>query len=265
MDILRYIILGLVQGLTEFLPVSSSGHLTLFADFLEVDKDDITFEILVHFATALSTIVVFWEEIAELAVGFFKRNDDRGRKARLYVGLIALSAVPAGIVGVFFNDEIKPLYNSGFVGYMLLVTALILVVSQKLNPPSNKDVGGKNSILIGLAQALAILPGISRSGSTIGAALLLGVSRKEAAKFSFLMALPVILGATLLETKDLFEADYEMSGNVEGYIAGFIAAFVSGLLACKLMIKLVKGTNLMWFAVYCGIAGLTAILLNLFA
>ena len=259
-EIFSYLILGLVQGLTEFLPVSSSGHLTLFSELLGIKSDDLTFKVLVHFATAMSTIVVFRKDIASLATGFFKTSDE-GAVARKYIGLLALSAIPAAIVGLTLKDQIESLDTPHFVGYMLIVTAIILAISQKLNSSLEQEVNGGRSLLIGLSQALAILPGISRSGSTIGAALLLGVSRAEAAKFSFLMALPVILGATLLETKDLLEFGVAASGPLLGYIAGVIAAFVSGLIACKLMIKLVKGTNLLWFAVYCAVVGILAIII----
>ena len=257
-ETLSYLILGIVQGLTEFLPVSSSGHLTLFSEFLGIKSDDITFKVLVHFATALSTIIVFRKDIVELTLGFFQKSEE-GHKSRKYILLLALSAIPAALVGFTLKDSIEALDYPQFVGYMLIVTALILFASQKLNSHLEKTLGISNSILIGISQAFAILPGISRSGSTIGAALLLGISRAEATKFSFLMALPVILGATLLETKDLLEVGVVNSGPIFGYVVGVASAFLSGLLACKLMIKLVKNTNLMWFTVYCGIMGLFAI------
>ena len=259
-EIISYLILGIVQGLTEFLPVSSSGHLTLCSELLGIKSDDLTFKVLVHFATALSTIVVFRKDIYRLAIGFFKQREE-GESERRYIGLLALSAIPAAIVGFTLKDQIEGLDSPQFVGYMLIVTAIILAVSQKLNSSMEKEVNGGRSLLIGLSQALAILPGISRSGSTIGTALLLGVSRAEAARFSFLMALPVILGATLLESKDLMESGAANSGPLLGYVVGVIAAFASGLIACKLMIRLVKGTNLLWFAVYCAVAGLIAIVI----
>ena len=259
-EILSYLILGLIQGLTEFLPVSSSGHLTLCSELLGIKSDDITFKVLVHFATALSTIIVFRKDIMNLISGFFKR-DNSGNSARNYIGLLALSAIPAAIVGFTMKDKIEALDNPQFVGYMLIVTALILAVSQKLNASLEKGVNGSRSILIGFSQALAILPGISRSGSTIGTALLIGVTREEAARFSFLMALPVIIGAALLETKELLEVGATTSGPLMGYVVGGIAAFISGLIACKLMIRLVKGTNLLWFAVYCAVVGFIAIII----
>ena len=260
-----YLILGLIQGLTEFLPVSSSGHLTLGTAILQLPKEDLTFSVLVHGATALSTIVVFREDILNLITGVFKKNEE-GEKARKYVGLIVLSAVPAAIIGLNFKDQIEGLASSSFVGAMLIVTAAILAISQKVKskPRGSVDVG--TSIVIGLAQAGAILPGISRSGSTIGAALLLGISRTEAAKFSFLMALPPIIGANLLEIKEILGNDTAIvvsptSVPYVGYTIGVIAAFIAGLAACKWMIKLVKGTNLMWFAVYCFVVGVIALIM----
>jgi len=259
-EIISYLILGLIQGLTEFLPVSSSGHLTLCSEILEIKSDDITFKVLVHFATALSTIIVFRREIASLTTGVFQKSSV-GNVSRKYILLLALSAIPAAIVGFTLKDQIESLDSPQFVGYMLLVTAIILALSQKLNSDLEKKVNFNSSIIIGISQALAILPGISRSGSTIGTALLLGISREEAAKFSFLMALPVILGATALETKELFEGGLQASGPILGYVVGVIAAFVSGLVACKLMIRLVKGTNLLWFSVYCAVIGVVAIVI----
>ena len=169
-ETLSYLILGIVQGLTEFLPVSSSGHLTLFSEFLGIKSDDITFKVLVHFATALSTIIVFRKDIVELTLGFFQKSEE-GHKSRKYILLLALSAIPAALVGFTLKDSIEALDYPQFVGYMLIVTALILLASQKLNSHLEKNLGISNSILIGISQAFAILPGISRSGSTIGAAV----------------------------------------------------------------------------------------------
>ena len=264
-EIFSYLILGLIQGLTEFLPVSSSGHLTLGTAILQLPEEDLTFSVLVHGATALSTIVVFREDILNLITGVFKKNEE-GEKARKYVGLIVLSAVPAAIIGLNFKGQIEGLASSSFVGAMLIVTAAILAVSQKVKSKPRSSVGVGASVVIGLAQAGAILPGISRSGSTIGAALLLGISRAEAAKFSFLMALPPIIGANLLEIKDILGNDSatvvsQTSVPYVGYTIGVIAAFFAGLAACTWMIKLVKGTNLMWFAVYCFVVGVIALIM----
>ncbi|PCJ81644.1 MAG: UDP-diphosphatase [Bacteroidetes bacterium] len=260
-EVLSYLILGLVQGITEFLPVSSSGHLTLGASILELPEEDLTFAVLVHGATALSTIVVFRKDIASLILGFFKKGVEGG-SSRRYIGLIALSAVPAAIIGLTMKDFIEELASTQFVGAMLIVTAGILAISQK-SKASKKELTPVKASLVGIAQAFAILPGISRSGSTIGAALLLGISRAEAAKFSFLMALPPIIGANLLEMKDLMESETVVNNShipFFGYSIGVVAAFVAGWAACKWMIKLVKGTNLMWFAVYCLVVGLIALL-----
>ena len=201
MEVLSYLLLGLVQGLTEFLPVSSSGHLTLGQAILGLGEEDLTFTVLVHAATALSTVVVFREDILGLVRDVF-RSGDSGATARSYTGLLLLSAVPAAVLGLGFKDAIEALATPKFVGAMLCVTALVLLLSQRASG-GNRPLGAGRALGIGLAQACAILPGISRSGSTIGAALMLGVSREEAAKFSFLMALIPIGGATLLTLKDL--------------------------------------------------------------
>jgi len=263
-EIFSYIILGLIQGLTEFLPVSSSGHLTLGTAILQLPEEDLTFSVLVHGATALSTIVIFREDLVNLITGIFKKNEV-GKEARKYMGLLVLSAIPAAAVGLTFKDQIEGLASSSFVGAMLIITAAILAISQKVTSMPKDSIGTGTSLMIGLAQAGAIFPGISRSGSTIGAALLLGISRAEAAKFSFLMALPPIIGANLLEIKDIL--GNEAATTVEtssityvGYTIGVIAAFIAGLVACKWMIKLVKGTNLMWFAVYCFVVGILALI-----
>jgi undecaprenyl-diphosphatase len=263
-ETLSYLILGLLQGLTEFLPVSSSGHLALGTSILHLPEEDLTFAVLVHGATALSTIVVFRSDISRLFLNFLKKNDE-GLKARKYLALIAISAIPAAVVGLSLKDTIESLGSTQFVGGMLIVTAVILAISQKVKAKFEKPLKSGNVILIGLAQAMAILPGISRSGSTIGAALLLGISRAEAAKFSFLMALPPIIGANLLEMKGLAEANEPFVNNshipVFGYTVGVVAAFLAGIAACKWMVALVKGANLMWFAVYCLIVGMFALCL----
>ena len=254
-ETISYLILGIVQGLTEFLPVSSSGHLALCSDALNLPENDIAFTVLVHAATALSTMVVFKDDIMKLI---------SGETPPKYLAFLAISMIPAGIIGFTFKDQIKSITSTELVGYMLIVTAVILALSQKIKSSGTTPVGWLNSLLIGSAQAMAILPGISRSGSTIGAALMLGVSREEPLDSASLV-LPVIGGATLLEAKDLLEAGTIASGEsipVLGYTLGFFAAFVSGLFACKWMIRLVKGTNLMWFAVYCLIIGLVTIILQ---
>ena len=259
MEVLSYLLLGLVQGLTEFLPVSSSGHLTLGQAILGLGEEDLTFTVLVHAATALSTVVVFREDILGLVRDVFTSGDS-GATARSYTGLLLLSAVPAAVLGLGFKDAIESLATPKFVGAMLCVTALVLLLSQRASG-GNRPLGAGRALGIGLAQACAILPGISRSGSTIGAALMLGVSREEAAKFSFLMALIPIGGATLLTLKDLMEQPAaEAAGPWLGYAVGTLAAFASGWAACTWMIRLVKRSNLAGFGAYCLVAGILALI-----
>ena len=257
MEALSYFLLGLLQGLTEFLPVSSSGHLTLGQALLGLEEEDLTFAVLVHAATALSTVVVFREEIGALVRDVF-RQGVVGVKARTYSGLILLSAVPAAVVGLGFKDTIESLATPRFVGIMLCVTAVVLFLSQRAKS-GQRPLGASRALGIGLAQACAILPGISRSGSTIGAALMLGVPREEAARFSFLMALVPIGGATLLTLKEVLEQPTLAeagSGPWAGYAIGTLAAFASGWVACTWMIRLVKRSNLAGFGVYCLAVGI---------
>lgn len=260
MSIWQAMVLGLIQGLTEFLPVSSSGHLELGKALFGLQDLDLTFSILVHGATALSTIFVFWKDIRSLAFGFF---DGQNRQARSYISMIALSMVPAALVAFTLRDGLEEHFigRPDRVGLMLVLTGVILVVSQRFSGKS-LPLNVPKALGIGLAQALAILPGISRSGSTIGAAIALGISRDEAARFSFLMALPVILGATALEMKDLLEAS-SSAGGIEGdlmlaYTVGTLVAFFSGVVACRWMVRLVQNTNLNGFALYCITAGIAA-------
>jgi len=270
MGVLEAIVLGLLQGLTEFLPVSSSGHLALGQAILgESGTEDLRFNILVHGATALSTIWVFRQDIGQLIAGFFRNGtlpamgeQETGIPARKFVGWLVVSAIPAAMVGLSFRDWFETHFvgQPARVGLMLMVTGIWLLVAQRF-AQNGKPMGMRGAVMMGLAQAVAILPGISRSGATIGMGLLSGVPRAEAARFSFLMALPPVLGAMLLETLDLMEgpslpAGGESPGLV--YAAGFIAAFFSGALACQWMIQLVRRLNLGYFAFYCLAAGLLA-------
>lgn len=255
---LEALILGLVQGLTEFLPVSSSGHLEIGKALFGNTEEDLTFSVVVHGATALSTLFVFRRDIGALITGVISGATlpDSNLSARAYVGWLVLSAVPAAAVGLTLRDVLE----TGFIGHpdrvgaMLLLTAGILLLAQRL-PGSSKPLNAVRAVLIGTAQAFAILPGISRSGSTISAALLLGISREEAARFSFLMALAPILGAMVLEIPDLTAAG---GSPWSVYAIGAVAAFTSGTLACRWMIRLVKAMNLGVFALYCALAGIAA-------
>ena len=258
MSELDALLLGIIQGLTEFLPVSSSGHLELGKAILgdtSLTSESLLFTEVVHFATALSTIVVYRKDILDILKGLFqfKWNDDLKFSLK-----IILSMIPAAVVGVLFDEEIEALFNGNilFVGFMLIVTALLLWLADKAKD-TNKNVSFPNALTIGISQAIAILPGISRSGATISTAVLLGIDKTKAARFSFLMVVPLILGKI---AKDIMSGDITTtSSNNLVLIIGFISAFVAGLVACTWMIKLVKKSKLSYFAIYCLVVGLIAI------
>lgn len=257
MDTIEAIILGFVQGLTEFLPVSSSGHLQLAKALLGVRiEENITFDVMLHAATVLSTIVVMWRELRRLLCGLFSR---RFNEEQAYVLKILISMIPAGVVGVLFADRIEALFSSlTFVGAMLLLTAALLAFAYYAKPRRKRTITYGDALLIGIAQAAATMPGLSRSGSTIATGLLLGDSKEQVAQFSFLMVIPVILGKMLL---DVASGEFGMlSVGALPLAAGFLSAFVSGALACKFMIEAVKRGKLVWFAVYCAVAGVTALI-----
>lgn len=263
MNYLEALILGLIQGLTEFLPVSSSGHLELGKSILGVEaKESLTFTVVVHGATVLSTIVIFWKDIIRLIIGLFQFKWNFETK---YIAMIAVSMIPVGIVGVFFKDQVESLFSGNIllVGSMLIVTGLLLSFTY-LVKVNTKEINFKDAFIIGIAQAFAIIPGISRSGSTIATGLLLGNKKEEVARFSFLMVLVPIIGANL---KDVFDGSFSASsGSISGMalIIGFFAAFVSGLIACKWMIELVKRQKLIYFAIYCFVIGGGAIIYSVF-
>ncbi len=257
------LILGLIQGLTEFLPVSSSGHLEIGSVLLGVkSEENLLFAIVVHAATAMSTIVVFRKDIVEIFTGLleFKWNE-----SWQFAIKIIISMIPVGVVGVFFEDQISSFFTGNLllVGSMLLVTAGLLYFSH-LKKSSTRPVSYLDAAIIGVAQAVAILPGISRSGSTIATALLLGVERSKAARFSFLMVLIPILGASALKMKDYISAPADVE-SISPFILliGFFAAFSAGYIACKWMIEIVKKGKLSYFALYCLVIGLIAIVSEL--
>jgi len=250
MEIINAIILGIIQGLTEFLPVSSSGHLEIAKAILgenKVGEESLLMTVVLHFATALSTIIIFRKDILEILKGLFqfKNNDSFWFSLK-----IVFSMIPAALVGVFFNDEIEALFGGALtlVGSMLLVTGLLLFLADKAKA-SAKKVGVKHAILIGISQAIAILPGISRSGATISTAVLLGIDKEKAARFSFLMVVPLIFGKI---AKDILSGDiqYETTTFIP-LLVGFVFAFLTGMFACKWMIRLVKSSQLKYFAYYC--------------
>jgi undecaprenyl-diphosphatase len=266
MDWLESLILGIVQGLTEYLPVSSSGHLTIGANLFGLSgEENLAFTITVHVATVLSTCVILWKEIVWLFKDLFKFKWNEGTK---YVVNILISMIPVAIVGFFFKDKVEAIFGSGLlvVGICLLVTASLLAFSYWAKPRQRENISPWHAFVIGIAQAVAVLPGLSRSGSTIATGLLLGNSKQKLAQFSFLMVIPPILGEALLDVKDMAEqgVSVAMGGiSTSSLIIGFLAAFVSGCIACKWMINIVKKGKLIWFALYCAIVGILAIVLPL--
>ena len=248
-EILEAILLGIIQGLTEFLPVSSSGHLEIAQNLLGIDnpaKDRLLLIVVLHFGTVVATIAVFRREIAHILRRFFSAHPEYLR----YVSYIALSMIPAGFVGVFFDEEIEALFsgNITLVASMLMVTGIVLWWSDYVQNAS-KPLSVSAVVMMGLAQALAIIPGISRSGATIGTAVLCGVERTQAAQFSFLMVVPLIIGKMMLDVGEGAFRHTELSVGV--LAAGFLASFVSGYLACRWMIQLVRTARLRYFAWYC--------------
>ena len=243
--------LGLLQGLTEYLPVSSSGHLEIANTLLGIQgSDNLTFAVVVHAATVCSTLVVLWREIAGLFAGVFRF---RWNEETQYVAKILLSMIPVGIVGLFFKEEVESVFGNGLlvVGIMLLVTALLLTFAHYARPRRKEKISYKDAIIIGLAQACAVMPGLSRSGTTIATGLMLGDKKEQVARFSFLMVIIPILGEALLELMKGELSPAESGISVSAMIVGFLAAFVSGCVACKWMLRLVQNGKLVWFALYC--------------
>ncbi|HCU43709.1 MAG TPA: undecaprenyl-diphosphate phosphatase [Sphingobacterium sp.] len=260
---IKAIIVGIVQGLTEFLPVSSSGHIVIAQQLLGLQFDpeeNLLFAIVLHLATALSTIVIFRKDILKIFKGIFQFKWNEETKYSWY---IVLSMIPATFVGFFLKDTLEELFsNLLIVGMMLLVTSCLLYFANRAKNTS-KSIGTKEAIIIGLAQSCAaLLPGLSRSGSTISTSILLGVDKSAAARFSFLMVLPLILGASAKMVLDL-NVEYQSLASLTikplSLLLGFIAAFVSGLIACTWMINIVKKAKLTYFAIYCFTVGITVI------
>lgn len=256
-ETLEAILLGIIQGLTEFLPVSSSGHLELakvLTGYDESQSESMLMTVMLHGATALSTMVIFRKEIKEIIMGLFSFEKEQVE----FSGKIILSMIPATIIGLKFEDEIESLFNGNIllVGFMLIVTGLLLFLADRAKN-TNKKVSWSNALVIGISQAIAILPGISRSGATISTSVLLGVDRTRAAKFSFLMVVPLILGKM---AKDFLSGEISYAPeDLVPLAAGFGAAFITGLVACTWMIALVKKSKLSYFAYYCFIVAALAI------
>lgn len=260
MSWLEALVLGIVQGLTEYLPVSSSGHLAIGSALFGIEgEENLAFTIVVHVATVFSTLVILWKEIEWIFRGLFKFQMNSETR---YAINILISMIPIGIVGVFFKDTVESIFGSGLliVGCMLLVTAALLAFSYYAKPRQKESISMKDAFIIGLSQACAVLPGLSRSGTTIATGLLLGNNKAKLAQFSFLMVIPPILGEALLDVLKLVKGE-DIAGDIPtlSLVVGFVAAFLSGCLACKWMINIVKKGKLIYFAIYCAIVGLVTI------
>ena len=264
MDWIQALILGVIQGLTEYLPVSSSGHLTIASTFFGINgEDSLMFTVAVHVATVLSTLVMLWKEVDWILKGLFKFEMNDETK---YAFNILMSMIPVGIVGLFFKDKVEEAFGSGLliVGVMLMVTAVLLIFSYYARPRQKERLSLWDAFVIGVAQACAVLPGLSRSGSTIATGLMLGNKKEMLAQFSFLMVIPPILGEALLDVLKAMKGEAVMGG-IETFplCVGFLAAFLSGCFACKLMINVVKKGKLVYFGVYCAIVGLAVVIYQL--
>ena len=258
------LILGIVQGLTEFLPVSSSGHLEIGHALLGTSgEENLTFAIIVHAATVLSTLVILWREVAQLFNGTFTTLQWNAEKD--YVAKLLVSMIPVFIVGMFLKDQVEAFFGNGLllVGICLLITAFLLALSewlQKKRQTAGHEVTYKDAFIIGIAQACAVLPGLSRSGTTIATGLLCGVKKESVAQFSFLMVLIPILGEALLDGVKLLSGEIVSELSASAAIVGFLAAFLTGCFACRFMLEVVRRQRLVWFALYCAIIGTVAII-----
>ena len=259
------LILGLIQGLTEYLPVSSSGHLAIGQALFGMNDgaDNLMFTVAVHVATILSTIVILWSEIDWILKGLFKFKLNDETK---YVLNIIVSMIPVGVVGLLFKDQVEEFFGSGLllVGCCLLITAALLTFSYYAKPRQKEHISMKDAFIIGLAQAVAVLPGVSRSGSTIATGLMLGNKKESLAQFSFLMVIPPILGEALLDIMKMVKGE-DVMGGIEALplMVGFVSAFLAGCVACKWMINIVKRGKLIYFGVYCAIIGVITIICSL--
>lgn len=257
---LEALILGIIQGLTEYLPVSSSGHLTIGSALFGIEgEENLGFTIVVHVATVFSTLVILWKEIAWIFKGLFKFQMNAETR---YALNILVSMIPIGIVGVFFKDTVEAIFGSGLliVGCMLLLTASLLTFSYYAKPRQKENISIRDAFIIGVSQACAVMPGLSRSGTTIATGLLLGNNKAKMAQFSFLMVIPPILGEALLDVVKMMKGE-NIAGDIPmmSLVIGFLAAFISGCIACKWMINIVKKGKLIYFAIYCAIAGVVTI------
>jgi undecaprenyl-diphosphatase len=266
MDILQGIIIGIVQGLTEFLPISSSAHLIFIQHILNVEQGNLAFDVLLHLGTLIAVIGYFYKDVIEMIKAFimsiidlFNGNFVKGFKEDNYKKLawfVIIGTIPIGFVGVFFKSTIESTFNTLIIpGFFLIITGILLYSSQRINVGNKSIAQGniKDIIIVGISQGLAILPGLSRSGTTISAGLFVGFDKEFAAKFSFLLSIPAILGATIVQIKDIGTG---LDSNLLPYIFGFLVAFISGYLAISLLLKIIKEKSLDVFAYYCWIVGI---------
>ncbi|MCQ2291966.1 MAG: undecaprenyl-diphosphate phosphatase [Bacteroidales bacterium] len=270
---IQSLLLGILQGLTEFLPVSSSGHLTILSHIFGLSgEENLTMTVVLHIATVLSTLLILWKEVVWIFKDIFSKQSWRSynglNDGTRYAINILISMIPVAIVGFCFKDKVEAIFGSGLliVGIMLLITAALLTFSYFARPRQKEQISGWHAFIIGIGQAIAVLPGLSRSGTTIATGMLLGDKKEKLAQFSFLMVIPPVLGEALLDVKDIAEVGLStaMSGiSITALLVGFIAAFITGCLACKWMIHIVKKGKLIWFAIYCAIVGILAICFGL--
>lgn len=273
MNWIQSLFLGILQGLTEFLPVSSSGHLTILSHIFGLSgEENLTMTVVLHIATVLSTLLILWKEVVWIFKDIFSKQSWRSynglNDGTRYAINILISMIPVAIVGFCFKDKVEAIFGSGLliVGIMLLITAALLTFSYFARPRQKEQISGWHAFIIGIGQAIAVLPGLSRSGTTIATGMLLGDKKEKLAQFSFLMVIPPVLGEALLDVKDIAEVGLStaMSGiSITALLVGFIAAFITGCLACKWMIHIVKKGKLIWFAIYCAIVGILAICFGL--
>ena len=265
MNWLEALLLGLLQGLTEYLPISSSGHLAIGSALFGIEGEEtMAFTVLVHVATVCSTLVILWKEVVWIFRDLFKFQMNAGTK---YAINILVSMIPIGIVGVFFKDKVEAIFGSGLtvVGCCLLFTAALLAFSYYAKPRQKENISLKDAFVIGIGQALAVLPGLSRSGTTIATGLLLGNKKETLAQFSFLMVIPPILGEALLDCVDMIsEGTTAVMGDISvtALVVGFFSAFIAGCVACKWMINIVRKGKLIYFAIYCALAGALTLILS---
>ena len=268
MNWLEALILGIVQGLTEFLPVSSSGHIEIGQELLgTASEDNLAFAVIVHTATVVSTMVVLWNEVSKIFRGTFTSLQWNAEKD--YAAKIFVSMIPVFIVGVFFKEQVENLFGNGLrlVGVCLMITALLLALSEWLQSKrqgNGHEITYRDAIVIGIAQACAVLPGLSRSGSTIATGLLCGVKKENVAQFSFLMVLIPILGEALLDLLKLLQGEITLGVGLVPGVVGFISAFITGCFACRFMIEIVRRQRLVWFALYCAVVGIGTIIYSIY-